>query len=95
MHGDARHDLILAVVECAAAGEQLAHHGDHILDLERQPQRAVAHAAPGGIGHLAVLQVIARLREQVVVAAMVAVQVADDDVLDTLRRDAERGQPLA
>ena len=95
MHGDARHDLILAVVERAPAGENLAHHSNDVLDLERQAQRPMAHAASGGVGHFAVLQMIARLREQIVVAAMVVMQVADDDVFDAVGRDAERSEPLA
>lgn len=37
---------------------------------------------PGGEGHLAVLQVEARRREQVVIAGVVVVHVRDDDVLD-------------
>src|SRR5215831_14596537 len=55
--GDPRHDLVLAVMEVDAAGKDLAHHRDHVVDLERHAQRRVAHAAPRGIGHLAVLQV--------------------------------------
>ena len=95
VHGDARHDLVFAVVERATARKDLAHHGNDVLDLERQPQRPMAHAASGGVGHFAVLQVIARLRKQIVVAAMVVMQVADDDVLDAVGRDAKRSEPLA
>ena len=36
-----------------------------------------------------------RLRKQIVIAAMVVMQMADDDVLDAVRRDAERGQSVA
>jgi len=82
-------------VEGAAGGEDFAHRRHHVLDLEWQPQRLMAHAAPGGIGHFAILQVVARLREQLVIAAMVVMQMADDDSLDRLWRDAERNQPLA
>src|SRR5580704_5844898 len=95
VHGDARHDLGLAVVKRAAARKDLAHHGDDVLDFERQPQRPMAHAAAGGIGHFAVLQMIAGLGKQIVVAAMVVMQVADDDVLDAVGRDAKRREPLA
>ncbi len=79
MDGDSRHDLVLAVVEGDAAGKDLAHHRDHVVDLERQAQRRVAHAAPGGVGHLAILQVIARAGKQIVVADVIVVHVADDD----------------
>ena len=36
-----------------------------------------------------------RLRKQIVIAAMVVMQMADDDVLDAFRRDAERGKAVA
>ena len=77
--GDARLDLILAVVKGGAPGEHLAHHGDDVVDFERQLQRRMAHAAAGSIGHLDVLQVIVRPREKIVIADMVVMQVADDD----------------
>jgi hypothetical protein len=95
MHGHARHDLVLAVVKRGAPRKNLTHHGDDVVGLERHAQYLVAHAAAGRIGHLAILQVIARLREQVVIAAMVVVQMADDDGCDRFRRDAERQQPIA
>jgi hypothetical protein len=95
VHGDAGHDLILAVVKGTAAGKHLAHHGDHVVDFERQPQRVMAHAAASGVGHLAILQVIAGLRKQLVIAAMIVMQMADDDVLDGVGRDAERGETFA
>ena len=59
------------------------------LGLERAAQIGVAHAAPGAERHLAVLQVIGRVREQIVVAGMVVMHVADHDVLH-LRRDRRR-----
>ena len=46
-------------------------------------------------GHLAILQVIARLRKQIVVAAVVVMQVADDDVLYRFGSDAESRKPVA
>ncbi len=55
----------------------------------------MAHAAPGRVSHLAVLQVIASLWKQIVIAAVVVMQVADDDVFDAVRRYAERVQSLA
>ena len=94
MHRDAGDDLIGAVMKFDPAGEHLAHHGDHVVDFEREPQRRMAHAAPGRITHLDVLQMIARARKQLVVAGMVVVQVRDDDVLDRLRVDPDRLQPV-
>ena len=61
--GDPRHDLALAVVKGDPVGKDLAHHRDDVLNLERHAKRRVAHAAARGIGHLAVLQVIARVGE--------------------------------
>ena len=95
MHGNARLDLVLAVVEGDATGEHLAHHRDHIVGLERHAQRQVAHAAARGVGHLAVLQVIARAGKQIIVADVIVVHVADDDGRDLIRIDADLLQAFA
>ena len=95
MHGHARHDLVVAVVEGNAAGKHLAHHGDDIVGLERQPQRLMAHTAAGRIGHLAILQVIAGARKQLVIAAMIVVKMTDNDARHRIRRDAERGKTVS
>src|SRR5580704_16924663 len=55
----------------------------------------MAHAAPGRVGHLAILQMIASVRKRLVIAAVIVVKMADDDVADALGRDAERGEPVA
>src|SRR5262249_15257540 len=93
--GDPWHDLVLTVVEVDAAGKDLAHHRDHVVDLERHAQRRVAHAAPRGIGHLAILQVVARAGKQVVVANVIVMHVADDDGPYLRGVDADRFQSLA
>ena len=95
MDGNPRHDLVLAVVEGDAAGKHLAHHRDYVVDLERQAQRRVAHAAPGGVGHLAILQMIARAGKQIVVADVIVVHVADDDGRYLCGVDADRFQSFA
>lgn len=82
MHGDAGHDLPFAIMKSGPAAEDFAHHGDDIVDLERQPQCLMAHAASGGIGHFAILQVIPRLWKQIMIAAMVVMHMTDDDGLD-------------
>ena len=92
---DARRHLLRSVVEDHAAGEDLAHHRHHVFDLEGPADHLVTHAAPGGVRHLAVLQVVSRARKEVVVAGVVVVQVGDDDVLDLARIDADRLQPGA
>ena len=63
VHGDAGGDLIGAVMKFDPTGEHLAHHGDHVVDFERELQRRMAHAAPGRIPHFDVLQMIARARK--------------------------------
>ena len=55
----------------------------------------MTHAAPGGVSHLAILQVIAGAREQIVVADVIVMHVADDDGLDVGGIDADRLQPVA
>jgi hypothetical protein len=94
MHRDAGGDLTGAVMKFNPACEHLAHHGDHVVHFEREPQRRMAHTTPGRITHLGLLQMIASAREQLVVAGMVVVQVRDDDVLDRLWVDPDRLQPL-
>jgi hypothetical protein len=54
----------------------------------------VAHVAAGAVRHLAILEVVARAGEQVVIAAVVVVQVADDDVGHLFRVDVDRPQSL-
>src|SRR6266511_5331529 len=94
VHADSRRDLVYAIVECHAPGEHFAYHGNHVIRLERQPMLGVAHAASGGVGHLAILQMIPRAREQVVIARMVVMQVGDDDVVNLVRRNVDRLQAL-
>src|SRR5262245_47276659 len=92
---DAGHDFVLPVVKRNAAGKDLTHHCDHVIDLERHAQRRVAHAAACRISHLAVLQMIAGAGKQIVVADVIVVHVADDDGLDLRRIDADRFQAVA
>ena len=58
------------------------------------PKQAVAHAAPGRVAHLAVLQMEARVREAVEIAGVVVMQVSDDDVADRLRGHAKTFQRI-
>ena len=72
----------LAPVEGHPVVVHTANEGHDVLDIIGRAQGRVAHAAAGRIGHLLVLQVIARPRKHLVVAAVVVVQVRDDDVPD-------------
>ena len=58
----------------------------------RRAQPAVAHAPSGAVRHLDVLQMVARVREQIVVAAMVVVHVRQDHVAHVSRLDTDRFQ---
>jgi hypothetical protein len=55
----------------------------------------MAHAAPGAERHLAVLQVECGVGEQIVVAGMVVMHVADDDVADLFGVDPDRHEAVA
>jgi hypothetical protein len=92
---DAGEKLLLAVVEHHAPGIDLPHDGQDIIELEGNAQQAMAHAPPGGIGHLGVLQVKARGREQVVVAGVIVMEMGEDDLLDRVGLDADRLQTVA
>ena len=95
VHGDAGRDLAGPVVEPDAVAEHAPDHRGHVFRLERAADIAVAHAAPGAERHLAVLDVKRRVREQIVVAGVVVMHVADDDILDPVRIDADRQEPVA
>ena len=70
----------------------VAHHQRHMIRRKRMPQGAVAHAAPGGIAHLAVLQMKPRIGEAVEIAGVIVMQMGDDHVADIVGLDAERRQ---
>ena len=95
VHGDAGRDLAGPVVEADAVAEHALDHRGHVGRLERAADIAVAHAAAGAERHLAVLNVKRRVREQIVVAGVVVMHVADDDILDPVRIDADRQEPVA
>ena len=48
------------------------------------PDQAVAHAAPGRVAHLAVLQMEPRIGEAIEIAGVVVMQMGDDDVADRI-----------
>jgi hypothetical protein len=95
MHGDTRRDLIVAVMEANAPREYPAQHDNHVIDVESGPQHALAHMAPGGEIHLPVLNMECGISEEIVIARMIVVHMADDDVLDIRGFDPDRSQTLA
>ena len=71
MHRHAGRDLAVAGMEGDALAIDMAHHRGDVLDRKRMPQHAVAHAAPGRVAHLAVLQMKPRVREAIEIAGVV------------------------
>src|SRR5262249_7775134 len=62
---------------------------------ERNTQHLMAHAAAGGVGHLGVLDVVARIGEQIVIASVVPVHMCRDHVIDLVGPNPERLQAFA
>src|SRR5579872_3503108 len=79
-------------MEFAPVGKDLLHHGLHVALAERDAQHLVAHAASGGVGHLGILDVIARVGEKIVIAGVVPVHVRGNDVIDFVWLHAQRLQ---
>ena len=67
-------------MEGDALAIDMAHHQRDMFDRERMPQQAVAHAAPGRVAHLAILQMEPRIGEAIEIAGVVVMQMGDDDV---------------
>ncbi len=84
----------IAVMEADAALIDLADETDDVLDGIGLAERAVRHVAPGGVGHLLVLDMEVRLGEEVEIADMVVVEMGQDDVLDDDGVDVEEAQPV-
>jgi hypothetical protein len=76
-------------VKLNAAIEYTTDHRLHVFGLEGMAQTAVTHAAPGAIGHFAILYVISRARKKRTVARMVVVHVRDDHVLHRVGANAD------
>jgi len=58
------------------------------------PQHAVTHAAPGGVAHLAILQMKPRIGKAVEIAGVIVMQMGDDHVLDVVGVDAKACQRI-
>ena len=94
MQHDARRDLDLALVHLDTAFEIEPHHADHVLDVVAVAELRIAHVLAGGIGHLARLQVEARVGKLVEVADVVVVHVSEDDIADVAGIDADELQAV-
>ncbi len=94
MQRDAGRDLAVAGMERHPLAEDMAHHQRDMLHRKRMPQRPKTHAAPGGVAHLAILQMKSRVRKQIEIAGVVIMQMSDDDVLDRIGQYAEARQRL-
>ena len=89
MQLDARRQGLRVVMKHQALGIEPAHHLQNVGFLVRMAQCIVQHVPPGGVSHLAILQMIPRLGEGFVIADMVVMHVADHDILDAHRIDAD------
>ena len=65
-----------------------------MLHRKRMAQRAEAHAAPGGVAHLAVLQMKSRIGKAIEIAGVIVMQMGDDDVPDVVGLDPEARQRI-
>ena len=94
MHGHAGRNLAVAGMEGDALAIDMAHHQRDVLDRERMPHQAVAHAAPRRVAHLAILQMEARIGKAIEIAGVVVMQMGDDDVADRIGLDAKACQRI-
>lgn len=53
-------------------------------------QHLMTHAAAGRIGHLGILDVIARIGEEIVIARVIPMHMRRDDVVDLIRCNTKR-----
>ena len=72
--------------------EDVSHHADHVIDIERADDSGIEHVPPGGEGHFLVLEVEDRLGKLIEIADVVVMEVGDDHVLDGGRVDTDGGQ---
>src|SRR6266851_9994759 len=89
MQGKARREFHVAVVHLEAALEVHPHHTDHVFLLEAVTEIPVAHEAAGREGHLALLDMEARMAKLAEVADVVVVQMRDEAVGDRIKIDIE------
>ena len=94
MHGHAGGDLAIAGMKGDALAIDMAHHQRDMLDRKRMPEHAGAHAAPGRVAHLAILQMEPRMRKTVEIAGVIVMQMADDNVPDAVGLDAKAFQRI-
>ena len=94
MQRHAGRHLAVAGVKGHPLAEDVADHQRDMLHREGMTQHAVAHAAPGGVAHLAVLQMKSRIGKQLEIAGVVIVQMGDHDIPDGFGADAEARQRL-
>src|SRR6185312_16230364 len=95
MDGDSGRELLNAIMKFHTIREDLSDHRQHVAFAERNTQHLMAHAAAGGVSHLGILDVIARIGKEIVVAGMVPMHVRRDHVVDFVGRNTERLQTLS
>src|SRR3546814_8319521 len=77
------------VVEGDLVAVHIPHQANNVLDVVGMTQEAMAHAAPGGIGHLGILHMEAGARKRAERTGMIVMQMRQHDLVDIFRRDAE------
>jgi hypothetical protein len=82
MHRHTGRNLAVAGMKGNALAIDMADHLRDMLHRKRMPQDPVAHAAPGRIAHLPILQMEARTGKAVEIAGVIIVQVRDDNIPD-------------
>ena len=91
---DARSHCVGAMLKANTPSENAAHHLYDIFFLERMPQRVMTHRATGAVRHFAVLHVKARLREQVMIPAMIVMKMRENNIFDLGVIDTDGAQSV-
>src|SRR5437016_9657587 len=94
VHRDTRREFLDSVVKFDTIGENFSHHCEHIALAEWNAQRVVTHAAAGGVSHLGILDVIARIGEKIIIAGMIPVHVSSNHMIDFVRLYTEGHQSV-
>src|ERR1700722_17872671 len=75
-----------------ALAVDVTHHQRDMLHRKWVPQHTMAHAAPGGVAHLAILQMKSGARKAIEIAGMIVMQMRDDDISDVVGAHVEARQ---
>ncbi len=85
VYGDARSNLIIPIMKLHTTLEYFVSHGGDGAGIKDPADLGVQHAASCAIGHLRILQVVARAWKEIMISRMVVMHVRDHDMLDFVR----------